>query len=115
MTLGQAQKKFSKLFAQLILWSFDKGYEVVLGEVFRTPQQAAWYAAKGKGIANSLHTVCLAADINLFKNGSYLTQSEEYQELGLYWESLDPNCNWGGRFDDGNHFSYSWFGMRGIK
>jgi len=36
--------------------------------------------------------------------------------LGEYWESLDPECTWGGRWDmetkteghqgDGNHFSY---------
>ena len=28
-----------------------------------------------------------------------------YAELGHYWENLHPFCRWGGRFNDGGHFS----------
>ena len=44
-------------------------------------------------------------DFNLFKDGKYLTATEDYTQLGEYWESLG-GC-WGGRFSsaDGNHFS----------
>jgi hypothetical protein len=25
--------------------------------------------------------------------------------LGEFWEGLHPLCRWGGRFNDGNHYS----------
>ena len=103
MTLGQKQRKFSKMLAELILWAYEHGYEITIGEVFRTAEQAAINASKGTGIKNSLHTLCLAADLNLFKDGMYLTKTEDHTELGLQWESMGGS--WGGRFNDGNHYS----------
>ena len=103
MTLGEKQRKFSKMLAELILWAYEHGYEIAIGEVFRTPEQAAFNAANGKGIKNSLHTQCLAADLNLFKDGVYLTKTEDHKELGEHWESMGGA--WGGRFNDGNHYS----------
>ena len=81
-----------------------------MAEAYRTPEQAAWNAQHGTGIRNSLHTQRLAIDLNLFQEKDpgqweYLTRTEEYEKLGVYWESLDPLCAWGGRFSDGNHFS----------
>ncbi len=107
MTLGQKQRQFSKMLAELILWAYEHGYEIAIGEVFRTPEQAALNAEKGKGIKNSLHTLCLAADLNLFKNGIYLTKTEDHKELGEHWESMGGT--WGGRFSkpDGNHYQYT--------
>jgi uncharacterized protein YcbK (DUF882 family) len=107
MTLGEKQRKFSKMLAQLILWAYDSGYEITFGEVYRTPEQAALNAKKGTGIANSLHTKCLAADLNLFKDGMYLTKTEDHAALGAQWESMGGT--WGGRFPkpDGNHYEYS--------
>jgi hypothetical protein len=37
----------------------------------------------------------------------YQTRTDDYKELGEYWESLDQDCKWGGRWGDGNHFSYA--------
>jgi hypothetical protein len=113
--LSIAQRKFSRYLAQLILWAYDNGYEITMGEVYRTKEQAELNAKLKRGIVNSLHRFCLAADLNLFKNGMYLTQSEEYRELGEYWKSLDPACNWGGEWNDGNHFSLSWSELPGVK
>lgn len=115
MKLGEAQEEFLYLVGKLINKIYELGYKGRLGEGLRTPEQAAIYASKGKGIANSLHTAKLAIDINVFKDGVWLTEGEQFKELGEYWESLSPRCNWGGRFNDGNHFSFSWEGMKGIK
>lgn len=112
-SLSEKQQRFSFLVGQLLLWVGNRGWGVTFGEAYRTPEQAALNAQKGTGIANSLHTKRLAIDLNLFKDGVYKTNSEDYKEMGEYWESLDTDCVWGGRFKDsrgnpkpdGNHFS----------
>lgn len=112
MTLGETQRKFSRMAADLIVWAYDNGFEITLGEAYRTPEQAALNAQKGSGIANSLHTKCLAIDLNLFKDGVYLKESSDHEPLGLYWESIGGS--WGGRFKkpDGNHYSLEWEGVK---
>ena len=110
MTLGQAQRKFTKMVALLILYAYERGYELTWGEAYRTPEQAKLNAAKGSGIANSLHCDRLAVDFNLFKDGKYLTKTEDYRELGEFWESIGGA--WGGRFNDGNHFSLAYGGRK---
>jgi len=110
MTLGQKQRIYSKLIAELILRMYAQGYEVALGEFWRSPEEAERLANADKGIKNSLHTVKLAGDLNLFKNGKYLTKTEDHRPFGEYWESLSTpeyTCTWGGRFGDGNHYSIS--------
>ncbi len=81
------------------------GYEVTYGEAYRPPEQAALMAAQGKGIANSLHTQRLAIDLNLFRDGVYLSSSEAHRPLGEWWEKQHDLCRWGGRFKDGCHYS----------
>ena len=103
MTLGEKQRLFTRMLADLIRHAYEQGYELTLGEAYRTPEQAALNAASGKGIANSLHTVRLAIDLNLFKDGKWLQNTEDHKPLGEYWESIGGA--WGGRFRDGNHYS----------
>ena len=100
------------MVGKLIAWIYANGYEAVLGECQRSKEQAQLNAAKGIGIANSLHIKCLAIDIMLFKNGKYLTDTADYLKAGEYWESLGGS--WGGRFKkpDGDHFSLEWEGVR---
>ncbi len=115
MTLGEKQRLFTKLVGQLIDWSYRNGYEITLGDAYRSPEQAALNAKSGKGIANSLHTQRLAIDLNLFINGVYQVTSEAYKPLGDFWKSLDPSCCWGGDFAthaDGNHFSITDGGVK---
>ncbi len=112
-TLGQRQRQFTLMVAKLIQWSYEAGYELTFGEAYRTPEQAALNAKRGSGISNSLHTQRLAVDLNLFKDGQYLSDSASYTPLGEYWESIGGS--WGGRFKtnpDGNHFSLEWNGVR---
>lgn len=110
MTLSEKQALFTVMIAQLINWADERGYRLTFGEAYRTPEQAALNAKSGKGIKNSLHTQRLAVDFNLFKNGEWLTKSTDHQPLGEYWESIGGT--WGGRFNDGNHYSLEHNGVK---
>lgn len=93
------------LLPRLLDYIHAAGYEVTGGELWRTPEQAQANAAAGRGISNSLHIDRLAIDLNLFKNGVFLTSTEDHREFGEWWEQQHPLCRWGGRFNDGNHYS----------
>ena len=112
MSLGDKQRAFTKLIAELILWAYEQGYELSFGEAYRTPEQAALNAKSGAGISNSLHTKRIAIDMNLFIKGVYQTDSAAYEPLGVKWEQMGGA--WGGRFSkpDGNHFSLENEGIR---
>lgn len=109
MTLLEKQFTFSRLLPLLINRAIVLGYEVTMGECYRSPEEAARLAKLGKGIKNSLHISRLAVDLNLFRDGVYLTDGEAHRMLGIYWESLSVgkpyNCDWGGHFGDANHYS----------
>ena len=108
MTLREKQAVFVRLVARLIYKATDLGYDLTWGEAYRTPEQAALNAKKGTGIKRSLHTDRLAVDFNLFKDGKFLDKTEDHRVLGEWWEAQstpDYQCAWGGRFNDGNHYS----------
>ena len=104
MTLGQKQRQFTKLIGQLIEFAYNRGYELTFGDAFRDPRVHGDVGVKKSySSASSNHKIRLAVDFNLFRGGQYLTGTEDYAELGEFWESLGGA--WGGRFNDGNHFS----------
>lgn len=108
MTLGQKQRLFTKLVAQLIQYAYAQGYELTLGDAYRDPRVHGDVGVKKSySSANSVHKQRLAIDLNLFKDGQYLTTTEAHKPLGEYWKSLHPLCRWGGDFStpDGNHYS----------
>ena len=136
-TLRQLQCRFASTLCGLILWANSKGYEIAFGETLRSDEQAEINAigpkgrerisslvatefplladkitnnGKANGIRGSLHELKLAADLLAFKNGIYLTSSEDYRELGVEWERRG-GC-WGGHFNDGNHFSFEYGGKK---
>lgn len=111
-SLGHKQERFSLLLAQFIVEVYKRGYTVRMGEVLRTPEQAALNAKAGKGISNSLHLLKLAADLNIFYGGLWLSDTKELTALGVLWESMGGT--WGGRFSkpDGNHFSLEHNGVK---
>jgi hypothetical protein len=65
-----------------------------------------------KHMKNSLHWEGLALDIDLFKDGVYLTQTSDQEPFGIFWESLHPDARGGGRFQDGNHYSIEFDGRK---
>lgn len=112
LSLGRKQRLFCKLLPRLMDYAYANGYELSLGEAWRTPEQARLNAQQGRGIAASLHSERLAIDLNLFRNGTWLQTTEDHRMLGEYWESLHPLCRWGGRFQDGNHYSITHGGRK---
>lgn len=96
---------FARLLPRLLDKAHELGFEITLGEAWRPPETAAHYARTGKGIGNSLHGERLAIDLNLFRNGAYLSSTESHRALGEWWERQHPLARWGGRFNDGNHYS----------
>ena len=99
MTLGDKQRMFATELLPLLLIRIGQlGYRVTLGEAWR----------KGDPL---LHGSRLAIDLNLFvwngKRWAYQRTTEAHRPLGEFWESLHPDNRWGGRFKDGNHYSYT--------
>lgn len=120
MKLGEKQELFMRLLPNLIEQAHALGYQVRGGELERSKEVAKIYAAQGIGISNSLHFKKLAIDLHLFKDGVYLTKSEDHAILGQFWKSLHPLCRWGGDFKDkdgkpkpdGNHYSIEHEGVK---
>ena len=93
MSLREKQSYFVGMVGLLIQFAHNHGYELTGGD---------WFASSGH-IDDSFHYKKLAWDINLFKNGKYLTKTEDHRPLGEFWESIGGS--WGGRWNDGNHYS----------
>ncbi len=110
LTLRQKQSKFADMLAGLLITARQMGYEVTLAEAYRPPETAKLYASQGRGSARSLHVQRLAIDLNLFRNGRYLSSTKAHTPLGEYWESIGGT--WGGRFGDGNHYSLAHGGRK---
>jgi hypothetical protein len=99
LKLGERQELFSRLIAQLILHIYQEGFAVRCGDFQAYPMDR-------RHKENSLHYMRCAADLSLFKGGEFLTRTEDHRAFGMYWESLHPNCRWGGRYGDGNHYEF---------
>jgi hypothetical protein len=113
MTLRQARCAYSIALATLILRAGDYGLEIAIDEVTDRVTEKDPTTDHMKG---SLHEIGLAADLLLYRNGVYLTSTEDYRKLGELWEQMGKQLGldlaWGGHFSkpDGNHFSLRWNG-----
>jgi hypothetical protein len=89
------------MLAKLIIYAYDIGYELTLGEGFDDD---------GVGhMKGSLHYIRLAQDLNIFKGGKYLTDGTGHKELHDYWDKLGgaPRIK-----NDLNHYSIEYGGRR---
>ena len=108
--LREKQTKFAVMVSHLIQEAVRQGYEVTLGDAYRDPRaHGAQGARVGYSKAKSAHKWRLAIDLALFRDGRYLTNTDDYKPLGDFWESLGGT--WGGHWCDGNHFSVSHQGI----
>lgn len=97
MSLRKQQVEFTRMVPSLINKAFELGFEVTLGDAYRDPR--APYGSR-----SSRHRQRLAIDLNLFRDGEYMTRTEDHRPLGEWWESAGGI--WGGRFNDGNHYEW---------
>lgn len=114
MTLREKQSMFVLNVARLIVWAYQRGYELTFGETIRSKEEAKANSLSGIGIINSLHIIGLAIDLNLFINDEWKKDTESFKPLGAYWKTLDPLNRWGGDFHnpDANHFSMEHGGVK---
>lgn len=87
MKLGEHQEAFSRDLVKLISKAHELGYGVRIGEVFRTQEQQEFYVrSKRSQTLKSMHLLKCAADLHFVRDGKLCYPDE----LGKYWESLDP-------------------------
>ena len=123
MSLRKRQSEFARMVGLLIQKAYELGYKLTFGDAY------IWVDEKRLGdlpfvsdldedeyeelisvilghSKKSFHYNRLAIDLNLFKDGKYLTKTEDHRFLGEYWKSIGGT--WGGDFKrkDGNHYSY---------
>lgn len=101
------------MIPRLIDKAHELGFEVTLGDAYRDPRSHGKVGEKkAYGAAFSCHKTRLAIDLNLFRDGVFLDKSEDHKPLGEWWEQQHKDACWGGRFDDGNHYSFTHEGMK---
>lgn len=107
------QFAFSRLIPRLFDKAFSLGVEITVGDAFRDPRVHGALGVKvGYGHKSSAHKQKLAIDLNLFKDGIFINGTEGHRQLGEWWEKQHPLARWGGRFEDGNHYSFEYQGIR---
>jgi len=107
LTLRQQQSLFVQMVAKLINFAYENGYELTFGDAYRDPRVFGLLGErKGYGSPSSFHKQRLAIDLNLFKDGKFLSTTEAHKPLGEYWKSIGGK--WGGDFSkpDGNHYQF---------
>ena len=113
LTLRTARTHFTEAITLLVAYMISQGYEVALDEgMTRVTEKVP----QTNHMPGSLHEIGLAQDIDLYKNGIYLSETEDHAAFGLWWEDygvehgLPLAC--GGNFKDmdANHYSLRWGG-----
>jgi hypothetical protein len=113
LTLKQARIEFSLAIAELILYAHSIQCDLALAEGMdrRTAKDPT-----SDHMTGSLHDMGLAQDVDLYKDGVYLMNTEDHAPLGAWWKQYGIDHGlplaWGGDFTkkDGNHYSLSWGG-----
>ena len=87
-TLRQKQSRFLRMVARLIDQMSLLGLEGTIGDAYRDPRLHGEVGVKrGYGHPKSAHKTRLAIDINLFKDGVFVTDvTPEYTKIGEFWE-----------------------------
>jgi hypothetical protein len=120
MKLSMARCLFTSCLADLIreIYKHPSGlYYVAFDEVTERLTEKDPTSDHMKG---SLHHLGLAADLNLYIDDGgtliYLGRTEDHMPFGIWWENygikLGYPLRWGGRFGDGNHYSWEWEGRK---
>jgi len=84
-----------RLLPRLIDKAHELGFEITLGDAYRDPRVHGVMGVRASySHPKSAHKIRLAIDLNLFKDGQFLEQSTDHQQLGEWWESQgsDHRC-----------------------
>lgn len=105
MKLGDLQRRLPIMLAHLIIFAYEQGYEITLGEGYDDDNTGH--------MKGSVHYIKLGQDLNLFKDGKWLDKGPEMEKghnlLHDKWEAL------GGAkriAKDLNHYSIEYQGRR---
>jgi hypothetical protein len=112
--LSEKQQIFAELASRLMQYMTSEGYGYTFGDAYRDPRvHGAYGEKKSYSHSRSTHKLRLAIDLNLFKDGVYLTSTEAHRHFGAWWKAQHPLARWGGDFDggDGNHYSFEHDGV----
>lgn len=113
MSERKVQSEFARLVPRLIDEAFARGFEVTLGDAYRDPRVHGALGVKmGYGHRSSAHKRRMAIDLNLFKDGVFQESTEAHKPLGEWWKKQHPLARWGGDFNDGNHYSFEYEGVK---
>ena len=114
MTLSEHQQEFALHLAYLIQHISAAGYTCTFGDAYRSPKAFGGMGEKAPyGRWTSAHKQRLAVDLNLFRHGVYLEDTEHHRPIGEYWKALHELNRWGGDFSnkDGNHYARLYGGI----
>ncbi|MCX3264930.1 M15 family metallopeptidase domain-containing protein [Pedobacter agri] len=90
-SLNKLQFTFTRNLNKLLTVCFSSGFEVTMGEVFRTElQQQVYFKLCKTKTLDSYHLKRLAVDLHLFKDNIFLSENSAYEFLAEYWGKLDP-------------------------
>jgi len=98
--LGKLTPGFRRRVERVLARMQARGFDAVVWEAWRSPERAAKLAAKGTGIALSMHTLGIAVDIISRKN-RWDAGPEFWQALGEEYER--EGIVWGGRWRSGDN------------
>ena len=96
------QMMFSKMVCLLMQFAHCNSYQITLGDAYRDPRC-------DYGSPDSMHRRRLAIDLNLFKDGKYLTSGKYHAKLHDFWDTIGGAERIEG---DLNHYSLEHEGFR---
>jgi len=101
MKLSDQQFEFAKDSVLLEQWMINHGYKFTYGETWRPEEMQEIYYKTGRSRIKEggPHGIRLAKDYNIWVKGRLTYEKQDLQEIGDFWESLNPELNrWGGNF-----------------
>ena len=101
MSNTQRRTQFLCMLATLIKFAEENYIELICADFFRTTARQKELFDEGKSKCDgtnikSQHQRWLAADMYIVEDGKLITDSKEYTQLGMRWESMGGT--WGGRW-----------------
>lgn len=108
MSLREKQSRFWLMIAEVIRFAKSEAIPIVPLQVWRSEQEQKALVARGASkTMNSLHLQGLALDFvflgDLQDDGIInwdKANPQYYRMIGQFWENLDPENVWGGRWNE---------------